>query len=115
MDEREFAVVVDGVAAGLDRIRNLGVLGYLHTEAAEGIGHLSKIRVFELGTGDTSRIVAFLVSPNRPVFLVVHHNNERSSTVLGRGRNFLAVHQELTITCNRNYATLREVQRGGHR
>src|SRR5699024_6002609 len=83
-------------------------------KSAECLGHVSKVRVLQLGSRDSTGVVTFLVGTNGAVFLVVHNDNERSGTVLCGGGDFLAVHEELTVTGDRNHTFFREVQRRSH-
>src|SRR5699024_2672933 len=110
VDEREFALVVNGVVARFDRIVDLRVLRDLHPETTERSGHGRKVRVFQLGTRNTARVVTFLVCTDGPILLVIHDNDQWGGSVLGRGRKFLTIHQELTIPRNSDDAFVRVVQ-----
>ena len=110
MDQRELAVLINGVIAGFNGILDLRVLSDPNTETTKRISHGCEVWVLQLGTGDPAGVVTFLVRTDRAVFLVVHHDDQRGGTVLRGSGKLLTIHEELTVPGHRDDTLVRMVQ-----
>src|SRR5699024_6330567 len=100
VQQREDAVIIYCIMACCNSSRNIRILRDLYPKATKGIGHFSKVWVFQLGTRDSAGIITFLVGADGAIFLIVHNDDKRFGTVLGGGGNFLTVHEEFAVAGN---------------
>src|SRR5690625_2177304 len=70
VQQREDAVIIYCIMACCNSSRNIRILRDLYPKATKGIGHFSKVWVFQLGTRDSAGIITFLVGADGAIFLI---------------------------------------------